>query len=296
MPKIRTNGIELFYEESGAGEPLLLIAGFACDHTNWRKLVPLLASTSRLITFDNRGVGQSSSPETPYSIRLLAEDTIGLLDAIGLDSVHIAGHSMGGQIALELALACPGRVNSLILLSSCAKMEERGRTVIELWGNLPKLVDPMTAIRLSLPWIYTTRFYAKPGAIDEVIQEILANPFPPSVSGIYQQSRAITSYDASARLHGIKCPTLVAVGDEDILGGLPLSSDLAHHIPGAQLVVLKQAAHSLLTESPEAAAGSMMDFLSNLGKRSFRHDRPKDLGPPELTPSEKAKSHFGNAK
>ena len=108
-------------------------------------------------------------------------------------------------------------------------MEERGRTVIELWGNLPKLVDPATDIRLSLPWIYTTRSYATSGAIDEVIQEILANPFPPTVSGIYQQSRAITNYDASARLHEIKCPTLVVVGDEDILGGLSLSSDLAHH-------------------------------------------------------------------
>jgi 3-oxoadipate enol-lactonase len=229
MPKIRANGIELFFEESGAGEPLLLIAGFACDHTNWRKLVPSLASSYRLITFDNRGVGQSTSPATPYTIDQMAEDTIGLLDAIDLTSVHIAGHSMGGQIALELALACPGRVKSLILLSSCAKMDERGRTVIELWGDFPKLLDPATAIRLSFPWIYTARFYATPGAIDEVIKEILANPFPPSASGIYQQSRAITSYDASARLREIKCPTLVIVGDEDILGGLSLSADLAHH-------------------------------------------------------------------
>jgi pimeloyl-ACP methyl ester carboxylesterase len=174
---------------------------------------------------------------------------------------------MGGQIALELALACPERVRSLILLSSCAKMDERGRTVIELWGDLPKLVDPNTAIRLSLPWTYTRSFYASAGAIDEVIQEILVNPFPPSVSGIYQQSRAITSYDASDHLREIKCPTLVVVGDEDLLGGLPLSADLAHGVPGAQLVVLKQAAHGLLTESAEATAASMMDFLSDLRKR-----------------------------
>jgi pimeloyl-ACP methyl ester carboxylesterase len=118
-----------------------------------------------------------------------------------------------------------------------------------------------------LPWIYTANFYARAGAVDEVIREILANPFPPTVSGIYQQSRAIISYDASARLREIKCPTLVAVGDEDILGGLPLSAELARHIPGAQLVVLKQAAHGLLTECAEATAASMRDFLSDLGKR-----------------------------
>ena len=267
MPKVRANGIELFYEESGTGEPLLLIAGFACDHTNWSKLVPLLSPTNRLIAFDNRGVGRSTSPATQYSIRHMAEDTVGLLDTLGLDSSHIAGHSMGGQIALELALTCPERVNSLILLSSCAKMDERGRTVIELWGEFPKLLEPATAIRLSLPWIYTTRFYARPGAVDEVIEEILANPFPPSVSGIYQQSRAITSYDASARLAEIKCPALIVVGDEDILAGVHLSAELAHGIPGAQLVVLKQAAHGLLTESPEVTATSMKDFLSDLRSR-----------------------------
>jgi 3-oxoadipate enol-lactonase len=267
MPKVRTNGIELFYEESGTGEPLLLIAGFACDHTNWSKLVPLLASTNRLITFDNRGVGQSSSPETQYTIRHMAEDTIGLLDAVGLDSVHIAGHSMGGQIALEVALTWPERVKSLMLLAACARMEERGKAIIELWGNLPKLVDPVTAIRLSLPWIYTTRFYATPGAIDEVIKEILANPFPPTAFGIYQQSRAITSYDASAGLCEIKCPGLVVVGDEDILGGLSPSADLARGIAGAQLMILKQAAHGLLTESFEATAASIREFLADLERR-----------------------------
>jgi hypothetical protein len=80
------------------------------------------------------------------------------------------------------------------------------------------------------------------------------------------------------------------------LGGLALSRDLAHHIPGAQLVVVKQPAHDLLTESAQATAASMISFLSNLGKRSLHHDRPKDLEPSGLTPSEKAKSHFGNAE
>ncbi len=267
MPKVRANGIEIFYEETGAGEPLLLIAGFACDHANWRKMTPLLASSNRLITFDNRGVGRSSSPETTYSIHQMAEDAAGLLDAIGLSRVHVAGHSMGGQIAVELALNHPKRVKSLMLLSSCAKIDRRGKAVIESWGDLPRLVDPVTGIRLSLPWVYTSRFYETPGAIDNVIQEMLSNPFPPSPSGIYQQSRAITGYDAVARLRGIECPTLVVVGDEDILGGLPFSQQLAHGIQDAKLLVLEKAGHGLLTESPEATSAAMRDFLSSLDDR-----------------------------
>jgi pimeloyl-ACP methyl ester carboxylesterase len=264
MAKVTANGIEIFYEENGAGEPLLLIAGLACDHANWGKVIPLLASKHRVITFDNRGVGQSSAPSEPYTIGQMAEDVAGLLDAIGLRQVHVAGHSMGGQIAVELALSHPERVRTLMLLASCARVDERGKAVIESWGDLPRLVDPVTGIRLSLPWIYTSHFYAIPGAIDNAIKEMLTNPFPPSVSGVYQQSRAITSFNALARLGDIDCPTLVVVGDEDILGGLPFSEQLVHGIRGAKFVILKRAGHGLPTESPEATVEVMLDFLSGL--------------------------------
>ncbi len=269
MAKVQTNGIEIFYEENGAGEPLLLIAGFACDHANWSKVVPLLASRNRLITFDNRGVGQSSSPDVPYSIHEMAEDALGLLDSLGLSSVHVAGHSMGGQIAVELALNHPERVKSMMLLASCARVDRRGKAIIESWGDLPRLVDPVTAIQLSLPWIYTSRFYETPGAIDTVIQEMLTNPFVPALAGIFRQSRAITSYNGVARLGEIACPTLVVVGNQDILGGRAFSEELAHGIPGARLTILEQAAHGLVTESAEATATVMAGFLAELdGHRS----------------------------
>ena len=262
MPKVQANGIEMFYEEKGTGEPLLLIAGFACDHTNWSQMIPLLASQYRVIVFDNRGVGQTSAPNTPYSIRQMAEDAAGLLDAIGLSCVHVAGHSMGGQIAQELALAHPGRVRTLMLLASCAKLDERGKAVIESWGDLPRLVDAATGLRLSFPWIYTSHFYATPGAIERVIEEVFSNPFPPSPLGIYQQSRAITSCDTSTRLDGIDCPTLVVVGNEDILSRLSFSEQLVQGIRGAELVVLEKCGHGLPTESPEATAAVLLGFLS----------------------------------
>jgi pimeloyl-ACP methyl ester carboxylesterase len=262
MPKVQANGIEIFYEENGTGEPLLLIAGFACDHTNWSQMIPLLASRYRVIVFDNRGVGQSSAPDTPYSIRQMAEDAAGLLDAVGLRSVHVAGHSMGGQIAQELALAHPERVKTLMLLSSCARIDDRGKAVIESWGDLPRLVDAETGLRLSFPWIYTSRFYATPGAIERIIKQVFSNPFPPTPVGIYRQSRAITSCDTSTRLDQIKCPTLVGVGNEDILSGLPFSEQLARGIHGSQLAVLEKCAHGLPTESPEATAAVILDFLS----------------------------------
>jgi 3-oxoadipate enol-lactonase len=96
MPKVQLKGIEMCYETKGAGEPLLLIAGSVCDHTIWSQVVSILASEYRGIVFDNRCVGQTAAPDTTFSLGQLAEDAAGLLDAIGLSPVHVAGHSRGG--------------------------------------------------------------------------------------------------------------------------------------------------------------------------------------------------------
>ena len=203
-------------------------------------MIPRLAPRYRVIVFDNRGVGQTLLPNEAFSIRHMANDAAGLLDAIGVSRAHVAGHSMGGQIAQELALARPELVQTLMLLSSCARIDQRGKAVIELWGELPRLVDAETGLRLSFPWIYTSGLYATPGAIERVVEEVFSNPFPPSPAGIYRQSRAITSFDREARLGQIKCPTLVVVGNEDILSGLPFSEQLAQGIRGSELVVLEK--------------------------------------------------------
>lgn len=265
MPKVQANGIEIYYEASGAGEPLLLIAGFACDLTIWSPLATTLASQYRVIVFDNRGVGRSSAPDAPYSIRQMAEDVAGLLNEIGVAHAHIAGHSMGGQIAQELALTYPEKVRSLMLLASCVKPDERNKAIIASWGELPGQVDVATAARLSLPWIYTHRFYARPGTVQQVIDLIVANPYPPPPHGIYHQSRAVSQFDSSDRLSRIQCPTLVVVGQEDILLPVRFSQQLVEGIPAAELAILEKTGHGLLIESPDGVAQVMLNFLANHG-------------------------------
>jgi pimeloyl-ACP methyl ester carboxylesterase len=262
MPNVRVNGIDLFYEVQGAGDPLLLIAGFACDHTIWSQVAPALAPRYRVVVFDNRGVGRTSGPDAVVTIRQMAEDAAGLLDAVGLGPAHVAGHSMGGMIAQELVLAHPGQVRTLSILSSCARVDVRGKAIIESWGDLPRLVDAATGTRLVLPWLYTNAFYARPGAVGQVIDQIVANPFPPRAEGIYRQSRAISTWDPSDRLGAINCPTLVLVGREDVLLPVAFAEQLARDIRGAELVVLEKTGHGLLIESPAVAAAAMLDFLS----------------------------------
>jgi 3-oxoadipate enol-lactonase len=262
MPKTHANGIDIYHESQGTGDPILLIAGFACDHTLWGTVVPALAAKHRVISFDNRGVGQSSGADSAVSVRQMAADTAALLDALELGSVHVAGHSMGGLIAQELALAHPQKIRSLMLLSTCAQVDERGKAIIESWGDLPRLVDPMTATRLILPWLYTNAFYARPGAIEQIIDLVLANPFPPTLAAMYGQSRAISVCSTTDRLSDLNCPTQVLVGREDILIPVAFSERLANGIREAELVILEKTGHGLLIESPDAVANAMLEFLS----------------------------------
>jgi pimeloyl-ACP methyl ester carboxylesterase len=261
MPKVHANGIDIYYESRGTGSALILIAGFGCDHTIWSKLIPGLARHNRVITFDNRGMGQSTGADTLADIRQMAEDAAALIDGLALGSAHVVGHSMGGMIAQELALARPQLVQTLSLLSSCTQLDERGKAIIESWGELPRQVGAATATKLILPWLYTNTFYARPKAVEQIIELVLANPFPPTVETIYRQSRAISAFNSSERIGAITCPTLVAVGSEDVLLPVQFSELLAHAIRGAQLRVLENTGHGMLIESPELVTNAIAEFL-----------------------------------
>jgi 3-oxoadipate enol-lactonase len=264
MPTASVNGTEIYYESHGSGEPLLLIAGFACDHTVWSLVIPALAAHYRVVAFDNLGLGQSPGPDVRADIRLMADDAAGLIDVLGLGPVHVAGHSMGGMVAQELALAHPELVRSLLLLSTCARSDARGKMIIESWGQLPGVIDAATFSRIIVPWIHTRAFFETPGAVEQLINQFLSYPFPPSPQALRGQSQAISSFDISNRLHELRCPTLVLTGQEDLLFPLEFSEQLVQGIRGARRAVLEGTGHGLLIESPEKVAKAMLDFLSRL--------------------------------
>src|SRR5579883_3264799 len=107
MPTVSANNITIYYEIHGAGEPVTLIAGLNSDHTLYRGILPHLAARYQVILFDNRGVGQTDKPDIPYTIEMMAADTAGLLQVLGIERAHILGTSMGGRIAVALALQHP---------------------------------------------------------------------------------------------------------------------------------------------------------------------------------------------
>lgn len=263
MPKIQANGIELFYTISGTGKPLLLLAGFGCDSSYWSLIMPHLTKKYQVIRLDNRGVGRSSVPAQSYSIKQMAGDTAALLEYLQISSVSAIGHSMGSQIAQELAVNYREKVQNLILLSSWAKANNTFHTIIETWGELPQTLDWQQCQKVMLPWIFTEGFISTPGAIAQIIKMAMNHPFRPTPQGLYHQSRAILNSDTSERIQEICCPTLVMVGKQDILTPVTFSQRLVQLIPHAQLVVMENCGHGLLIESPHAVTAKILNFLEN---------------------------------
>lgn len=264
MPKIHVNGIDLFYEIKGTGEPLVLISGLLCDHSYWSLIIPSLTSQYQVIRIDNRGMGRSSAPDSPYTVRQMADDVAALLDHLGIDRVNIGGHSMGGQIAQEFVLAYPQKAQSLMLLSSLAKGDELFNSIISTWGELPRHLDWRLYQQVVLPWIFTDAFYSIPGMIEQLIEFAVHYPFAPKSHSIYHHSRAIVDCDTTKKLQNILCPTLVLVGNQDILTPVKFSQKLAQAIPHAELIVLDHGGHGFLIESPDAVTAAMLKFLTKL--------------------------------
>lgn len=230
---VQVGDLDLYYEVHGAGPPLLLIGGLGADLTLLAPLTERLARSHQVIVFDNRGAGRSGKPDLPYSIPLLAADTVGLLDALGIGRAHLLGMSMGGRIALEIALDHPGRVDRLVLVATSAA--GRGRLTLS-W--------PMRVMRAARRLGLVRRAHPQP---DFAFRRQLA---------------ASVSYSAVDRLGGVRAPTLILHGRQD--RSMPPSAAEATRagIPGARLELFDGGHLFFLLAQREAVLARVEEFLA----------------------------------
>jgi pimeloyl-ACP methyl ester carboxylesterase len=264
MPKVTVNGIELHYVETGRGDPLLMIMGFGGDHLAWTFQVPALGASYRVLTFDNRGAGQSSVPDEPYSTRMMAQDAVGLLDALGVERAHVLGVSMGGMIAQEVALQHPRRVRSLQLHCTYARPDRYMLALMDTWRAVRAKATAEEWLRTVALWLFSPRTYAeRPEFVEMVIQTGLANPHPFTLTGFLRQGDAVRGHDALDRLPALACPTLVSVAEDDILVPPRFARSVAAAVPRAELRVIEAAGHAYFWERADLFNTMCLDFLAN---------------------------------
>ncbi len=269
MAKVRVGDIEIYCEEHGdrAAEAVLLIMGFTANAAAWGPQIPALAERYRVIAFDNRGSGRTSQPEGPYTIPQMADDAAGLLDALGIESAHVIGASMGGMIAQEFALRHPQRVRTLSLLcttpggSKSFGYEEMASSAQELEG-VTDLMALMTPERMQegIDKMFTPEFMKAPGA---GFQAMIASSimYPSTLAGMKGQMAAILRHDTYDRLGEIRVPTFVCAGSDDTLVDARNSPLLAARIKGARLQMFPGLRHGFTAEQPDAVNAALLSFL-----------------------------------
>ena len=270
MSHIRTaSGRRIYYDEFGTGPPVLLIPG----HGGYRRgcliwLAAVLAAHFRIVAMDNRDAGESEPETAYYGLADMAGDAAALLDALGIVQAHVLGHSMGGAIALQLALDRPTRVDRLVLVSPAVGGEPGHRAgeplppPDEWWVD-----DPVERQRRVLPHVVGPDYRSRMSEADVTAIAELQRGNQTTWAGLMRQEAAVGGADLVDRLGEIRAPTLVIHGVADLPVPLELAQALAAGISGARLVVLPGVGHRPWVERPDLTNGAILSFLTEAGER-----------------------------
>jgi pimeloyl-ACP methyl ester carboxylesterase len=248
---IRAGQIDVWFQRTGRGPDVLLIAGLGDPVEAWQFQLDGLADRYRLTAFDNRGAGRTPLPPEPLSVETMADDAAALLRALEVPAAHVAGFSGGSVIAQELALRHPGMVRSLLLMSTWARPDAHLREIFKSWRWMATAApDERAFLEAFFVWIYTARAH-EDGTVDQIINDTLDFPYSASPEAIERQLDAFLSHDTADRLHAISAPTLVLAGGQDICTPPRHGRVVAEAIPAARFDVLPDEAHQPFQEVPD---------------------------------------------
>ena len=262
MPHVNINDIKLYYEQHGNGPDLILIGGLTADHQAWKSSVRLLSPDFRLLIFDNRGAGQSDAPDYPYTIEMMADDTLQLMNALSISHAHILGHSMGGAIAQQIALTSPEKIDKLILVSTRAKISAIGEMLFNMREKLQAFGMPDDLLaEYVMPFLFNEKFLQNKTNVKGFLHWTLQNPFPQSSLGFKHQFHASRTRDFTDQLCAISLSTLIIVGTEDILVPMDYAKNFSTLFKNSTLQTMFNCAHMPHVENSHLLAQIIIKFL-----------------------------------
>ena len=260
-----SDGVRLHYEATGRRDapPVLMIQGLGADKHLWDLQRIPLSFGYRVIALDNRGAGRSDKPFGHYSLDQMADDAIAVLDAEGLDRVHVVGASMGGAISQIIAVNHPHRVRSLTLACTACRNHAWRRELLEGWATLATERGVAATTREAARWMIGPRSFRRLlpafGALGPLALGRTAHSFVSQVHAILAADDAMAD-----RLSEVTVPALVVVGNQDILTPRGDSEELAERLPDAELVVISGAAHGVMVEHATTFNRVLTEFLSRV--------------------------------
>ena len=260
---VHVNGLKFHVQTFGSGVPSMMIMGLGAPGDKWKHNYELLSKWFWCIVPDNRGAGLSDKPEAEsYTTEQMADDIIGIMDALDIKKAHVMGVSMGGAIAQQVALKVPDRVLSLILTSTFASVSPAFKKALNLICELKEDTDPAVLKQLNL-WMtygqYTQIHH--PEKIEKSIEEDAAYPYQMPVYAYTAKCGACLSHNTAGRLHELKMPALIAAGAKDLFMNIEKTMELVHGISQAEFYLAPEGGHVHQWEYPEPYDSVVMGFL-----------------------------------
>ena len=257
----------MYYEIDGEGEPLLLIHGVRGSLRNWEYLRPFLRGNFRLILPELRGHGRSSPLTEVTKVPVFAEDMLTLLNELNLERCMVAGHSIGGFIAQQLALDSPKRVKKLILIASAPLVDIETATAQIKIGQLAYDPDPEKAVEklLSFAFFDSEKMRNTQGMLDLLLFDQKEGQRLANSHGAAQGAAA--SFNVQDRIHEIKIPTLLIIGEHDDTFPKKWGDFYQEHLDDVTVRIIPETNHAINFEQPEALAQAIIDYVQNKDKR-----------------------------
>jgi 3-oxoadipate enol-lactonase len=275
MPVVKVDDIKISYTDHGQGEVMVLIMGLGANKESWFMNVPSLSKYYRVIAFDSRGVGETDRSSGAYTMGRMAEDTVGLLDALNIDKAHIVGVSLGSMIAQEVAIRFPQRVNKLVLAATTPGMSDAANK--DMWEKKNSEMRRRTGMGED----FNERIVNDPASIDviKIMVGLTKNAFGRFVfripmtlgaryyfnkvgpTGVLDQLRAVSRHNTIDRLDQIKAPTLVMAGTDDKIVPIEFSRIVAQYIPKCRFVEFNRGSHSFFMEMSKRFNREVINFL-----------------------------------
>jgi len=268
MPFLACNGICLYYELHGPeGAPVLVLNNGILMNAaaSWVAQTDAFASRYRVLQYDCRGQGQSDHPEEPYAMEQHADDLAALLATLAIPHAHVLGISYGGEIAQAFALKYPAQVESLVLADTVSEVGAELRLIVEGWKAAALANDPDLFFLVTVAWNFSPAFIAARAAI---LQAARARYRDLDLAAVARLCDAFLAVNLTGRLHDIRVPTCIIVGQQDHLKGAGYAELIHKAIPGSRLKTLPGAGHAVCMESPGAFNAAVLEFLDSLPGRA----------------------------
>mgnify|MGYP006195176615 FL=1 len=257
-----TDGTRIHYEVTGksGATPVLMIQGLGASKNAWNLQRIAMATRFRIISFDNRGAGRSDKPAEPFTLEQMADDAIAVLDAAGIDTAHVVGASMGGVISQIVAVKFPHRVRSLTLVCTACRNHPWRQELLQTWAKTAADKGMIEVGKVAAQWVMSPRSFRRLVPAFTWMGPLAA--LRPRHSFVSQIDAILnTREDLVDQLSTITAPTMVIVGNQDILTPRGDSEEIAERIPNAELVVISGAAHGLMMEHSSTFNRILIEFL-----------------------------------